>query len=231
MTGIKSAIAASWLRPSRLLLAIGCLCGGTWAVVTAWVAIGEAFQPGYLPELLEAIRARLPTIFPVHMATGGLALLLVPLTLVLRPWPRWHRVFGWLTALSVFIGGFSALIVAVHSGSPLLARIGFFVQGLAWIGFLSAGLVMIRRGRVRHHRRFMLMMAAVTSGAMVFRVLLAGFTSLWPAADYQPFYSLLTWLGWLLPLAAVVGWERLAMRRRAIGLKPSIASKRSGSTA
>jgi len=176
-----------------------------WAVWIGLAAIIEAFNLDDLPDLLAITAERLPAVFPIHMVSSGLTLVFLPLTIALRRWPRWHRMSGRLTSLCVVIGAVTALIVAVYSISPMLARVGFFAQGLIWITLLSAGLVMARRRRTSGHRRLMLMMTAVTSGAVLFRLALAGFVFCLPWADYKPFYSAIAWLGWMLPFA-VAAW-------------------------
>jgi hypothetical protein len=197
---------------TRYLLLMGYVCGAMLTARVGWVAIVEAFNPDDLPDLLAIIAERLPALFPIHMVSGGLALVLVPLTIALRRWPRWHRICGWLAGACVIIGGVTALVVAVYSVSPRLARVGFFIQGLSWIVLLSAGFVMIRRRRTGDHRRLMLMMAAVTSAAVLLRLALLGFVSCLPRADYRLFYSLTAWLAWLLPLGAVA-WATRSQRR------------------
>ena len=65
-----------------------------FVMLAAWKAMNTPFALDDFPEELAIKVELLPLIFPLHMVTGGLALLLVPLTFVARRHPRWHRPLG-----------------------------------------------------------------------------------------------------------------------------------------
>ena len=90
---------AIWRWPTRFILAIILL----FVTFVGLRAMSEAFNSGGFPEALAVKLDLLPLIFPLHMITGGMALLLVPTTILLRG-TRWHRWAGRLTAGDILAG-------------------------------------------------------------------------------------------------------------------------------
>jgi len=165
-------------------------------------AISEAWDNDGFPEALAVKLELLPFIFPVHMITGGLALLLVPLTLALRG-TAWHRVMGRIAAADIVVAGMTAIPVALEQPVTHVSAAGFATQALVWMGLLGYGLWSIRRRDYGRHRAAMLLMAAVTSGALFFRLYLA----LWKLGGirghFSTFYACDAWVAWALPLAVM----------------------------
>ncbi len=108
----------------------------------------------------------------------------------------------------VLVGGLTALPVAIGSHSVTMARAGFFVQSLVWMGLFAAGLHALWSGRRFRHARLMLAMAAVTTGAVWFRVLTGSAILL--GLPFEAVYGLAAWMAWLAPLALVMASPRLA---------------------
>lgn len=188
------------------------------AVFVTYVAfrgISESYDNEGFPEALAVKLELLPVIFPVHMVTGGLALLLVPAALLLRG-TRWHRLAGRLAATVILIAGVTAIPVAVVMPVTPVSAAGFVAQSVAWIVLLGAGIWSIRTRRVASHRASMLMLAAVTSGALFFRLYLGLWKVFGEARSFERFYALDAWIAWGLPLLAVAAWlQWSAPRRRA----------------
>jgi hypothetical protein len=171
------------------------------------VAIGSGMGLIALPyEMFELVR-RAPILFPAHMLSAAMALLLAPVVIMLRRRPELHKPLGRLLGGFVVIGGLTALPVAVMSHSAPLARAGFFVQGLVWLYLLGAAIAAIRVGNVRRHALLMLAMVAVTTGAVWFRVLTG--VAIVLHLPFEPVYALSAWIGWMLPLAFVLSEPRL----------------------
>lgn len=176
---------------------------------TALRAITESWDNDGFPEALAVKLELLPTVFPVHMVAGGLALVLVPLTLLARG-TRFHRWLGRITAADVVIAGATAIPVALQAPVTAVSAAGFFTQGILWMSLCGLGLWHIRNGRVEQHRRAMLLMAAVTSGAMFFRIWLALWMHYgWPR-QFKAFYACDAWIAWGIPFLVMlaVTWPR-----------------------
>lgn len=169
---------------------------------TALRAVSESWNNDGFPEALAVKLELLPVVFPVHMVTGGLALLLVPLMLALRG-TRWHRPLGWVTGADILAAGITAIPVAFTVPVTIVSAAGFITQASVWMALFGLGLWHIRNGRAAAHQRAMLMMAAVTSGAMFFRIYLALWSGFGWREGFHAFYALDAWIAWGLPLAVV----------------------------
>ena len=93
------------------------------------VAIGSGTGLIALPYEMFELARRAPILFPTHMLSSALALLLAPVVIIVRQRPKLHRPLGRLLGGFVVIGGLTALPVAIMSHSTPWARAGFFVQG------------------------------------------------------------------------------------------------------
>jgi hypothetical protein len=181
-----------------------------WAIVSAIAifvtsvaakALMQTFDQDDFPEALLVKVEALPVIFPLHMFAGALALVLIPLALLLCPWPRWHRAAGRIVAADVLVAGVTAFPVAWTEPVTPWSGAGFVAQAAVWLSFLALGIWNIRRGRIEQHRACMLLMTATASGAIFFRIYLASWAILGQGRHFAAFYSIDAWLAWVLPLA------------------------------
>lgn len=190
------------MSPARLaggaVLAVVLLLTAATAVVA--MLEGSGFLA--LPYDMLIVDLAAPVLFRLHMLASGLALALMPVVLALRHKANWHRPVGRLAAVAVVVGGLTALPVAVVGHSPVLARAGLFMQGTVWLALIGAGFAAIRAGRRRQHVKCMVAMVAVASGALWVRLVTAA-ASAWQL-PFDAVYSAICWLGWLLPLVAVL---------------------------
>jgi hypothetical protein len=175
---------------------------GLFVIQTAWKALSAPWQIDDFPEALYIKTELLPWTFPAHMIAGGLALLLVPAMVLLSRQPRWHRRLAWITVPVVAVAGVTAFPVALVAPVTPLSAWGFAAQGALWLALLVAGIWHIRGKRLAQHRAAMLLLAAVTSGAVFFRIFLALFAIFGHPRDYNAFYAADAWAAWALPLIA-----------------------------
>ena len=174
-----------------------------FVIQTAVKALRSPWQVDDFPEALAIKVELLPWLFPLHMVAGGLVLLLIPLTLLVRHWPRWHRPLGRITATVVLVAGLTAFPVALVAPVTPVSAWGFAAQGFVWLVLLALGLRNIRLRRRQAHRAAMLLMAATTTGAIFFRVYLALWAIFGTFRYYEAFYAADAWIAWTLPLAAM----------------------------
>jgi uncharacterized membrane protein YozB (DUF420 family) len=186
---------AIW-RSLRFLMLAGL---GIFVTYAAARATSEAWDNDGFPEALAVKLELLPYIFPAHMIAGGLALLLVPLALVLRG-TRFHKLAGRIAAADVIIAGLTAIPVALDQPVTRVSAAGFATQAIVWMALLGLGLWHIRRGNRAQHRVCMLLMAAVTSGALFFRLYLALWKLVGWHGAFNTFYACDAWIAWSLPL-------------------------------
>jgi hypothetical protein len=191
-------IAPAMLRMLRypLLAALA-----AFVIVTCVKALLSPLHVDDFPESLANKVELLPLAFPLHMVTGGLALLLVPAAFLLRHRPRWHRPMGRVAAIDVIVAGITAYPVALVAPVTQGSALGFAAQASAWLALLIAGSWCICTGRTQAHRACMLMMLSVTSGAIFFRIYLALWAIFAHGRQFELFYACDAWIAWGLPLA------------------------------
>ncbi len=195
-------------NPGRFALRIAILSLALVLIIPIGVvAIGSGLGVIALPYQMFELASRAPVLFPAHMLSSALALLLAPIVIAARKHPKFHRPLGRLLGVFVVIGGLTALPVAVMSHSSIAARAGFFVQGVVWISLLGAALLAIRQRNISRHAQLMVAMAAVTTGAVWFRLMTG--TAIILELPFEPIYGFAAWAGWMLPLAVVTFNPRL----------------------
>ena len=109
-----------------------------------------------------------------HTLSGVIALLAGPIQFSSRLRQRhlkFHRVFGRIYVVSVFIGAFTGIGLA--SGRPGLP--GTSMQAIAWIVCTTAAFITARNRQIVQHRQWMIRSYAVTFTFVSSRVL-----NLWP---------------------------------------------------
>ena len=196
-----------------------CVVGvGLFVVYTSLRAISESWNNDNFPEALGVKLELLPVIFPLHMISGGLALLLVPLTIALRHTP-WHKLAGRVAGIDVLIAGLTAIPVALEAPVTLLSAAGFTAQGCVWLALVVHGWWNIRHGKAAAHARAMLLVAAVTSGAVFFRIYLGLWARFGVHGYFKAFYACDAWAAWGLPLLA------MALLTRSTRTKNRVESK------
>lgn len=192
-------------RAGRSIVLIGLLA---LAIPTGLVALMQGVGSLKLPFNLFVVDQRLPVTFRLHMLAAGLSLLLIPLAIWL---PRRnlsaHRLAGRAAAACVVTGALTSVPVALLSESHVMARAGFLFQGAAWLALLIAGVQAVRQRRIADHKRFMLAMAGVATGAIWVRMTTT-IATVW-GLPFDPLYACAAWAGWIVPMW--VAW-RLAPR-------------------
>ena len=188
-------------RRAALLVLLSAI--GLFVIQTAWKALRAPWQIDDFPEALYIKTELLPWTFPAHMIAGGLALVLVPAMILLSRQRRWHRRLAWITVPVVAVAGITAFPVALVAPVTAVSAWGFAAQGAVWLALLAAGIWHVRGKRLAPHRAAMLLLAAVTSGAVFFRIFLALFALNGDPRHYQTFYAVDAWAAWGLPLIAM----------------------------
>ena len=103
----------------------------------------------------------------------------------------------------------SALAASV--ATPV-ARAGFFLQGTTWLTLVGLAVAAIRNGDATRHARLMVAVAAVASGAVFLRLVMAAAIAVdWP---FDTVYAAAAWLCWMLPLGMVAIWTTRVVPRR-----------------
>ena len=174
------------------------------AVPTGLFAVASGLGWVALPYELYLVSQRVPRAFSAHMTASGLALMSIPIALFVRRLGGPHRAVGRIAAASVVIGGLAALPVALASEAHPIARGGFLAQAIVWLALAASGIIAIRAGNMARHWRLMLCVAAVASGAIWLRLVIAATVS--TSWSFPAVYAAAAWLCWVVPLAVVALW-------------------------
>ena len=163
-----------------------------------------------MPEMAAYVK-QVPLAVWGHVLFGPIVLGLVPVQLsgrIRSRNPRLHRSSGRIYAGAVVIAAVAALGLVPGSVASPLARLGFVVLAILWIGFTALGIAAARRRDFAAHRRWMVRSLALTFAAVTLRVIMAPLmASGWTVAET---YDVTAWSSWLINLAVV----EYAMRHR-----------------
>jgi Predicted membrane protein (DUF2306) len=197
------------IKVSALIVAVSRLfiiaALGIFVTYVGLRGISESWDNDRFPESLAVKLELMPLLFPLHMITGGLALLLVPTAIYFRR-TRWHKLAGRTAAADILVAGLTAIPVALQAPVTPVSAAGFTAQAITWMTLLGFGIWNIRQGRVAAHQACMLMLAAVTSGALFFRVYLALSKLIVPFKYFYVFYAVDAWIAWGIPLLVMAVW-------------------------
>lgn len=160
--------------------------------------------------------------FALHVAFGGLALLLSPLQFAARlrtRVPAVHRAVGRVVVASIAVAGAAGLVLAPHSLAGAVGTAGFGLLAVLWLAFAGTAVRAIRHRDVAAHRRWMVRTFALTYAAVTLRlwlgVLIAAQTALAGVPEQVAFdraYLLVPFLAWV-PNLLVAEWYLAAGRR------------------
>jgi len=136
--------------------------------------------------------------FYMHIATGGLALLLgwVQFNQRIRTAaPALHRNLGKLYLLLALFSSVSAAYLAIHAEGGVIAATGFFCLAIVWFASTFMGYTSIVKGRVSRHQKFMIFSYAACFAAVTLRLWLPLLVVIF--GDFIKAYVLVAWLCWL----------------------------------
>ena len=154
------------------------------------------------------------SILAVHMVAGGLAVLLVPVQ-VSRMWRRGdrrkHVYLGWALVPIVTIAALTTPPISFNMDYPFWSEAGFALGSVAWFTALAMGIWSIKTKHYERHKRWMVMMAALSFGAVSFRLQLPVLRLFWHLDDVFPYIG---WTCWV-PNVLVVAWWWHRQNRRA----------------
>lgn len=204
-----SAVSAFKYVPPGLIHGVfGHWGEGIVAVWTAFVVEGITRGADHVAHHI----ANVGSILAVHMIAGGLAVLLVPLQ-VSRMWRRGdrrkHVYLGWALVPIVTIGALTTPPISFNMTYPLWSEAGFALGSIAWFGALVMGIWHIRHRNLEQHRRWMVMMAALSFGAVSFRLQLPILRLFW---DMDVVFPYLGWTCWVPNVLVVAWWWRRDIR-------------------
>jgi uncharacterized membrane protein len=163
--------------------------------------------------------------FYLHIACGGLALLLSPVQFLARlraRAPRVHRAVGRVALVAIGIAGLAGLVLAPVSLAGPVGTVGFGLLAVLWLTFATTAFRAIRRGDVDSHRRWMVRTFALTYAAVTLRlwlfllmILQTNLAGVDGDTAFHRAYLLVPFLSWV-PNLLVAEWYLATRRRHAV---------------
>jgi uncharacterized membrane protein len=199
-----------WLLLSAVAIAVFAPLPYAFASLAELTANDVPLAANYVdrPPLVQAA-------FYVHIAFGGLALLLSPFQFMTRlraRAPRVHRVVGRIAVGSIGLAGLGGLVLAPYSLAGPVGTVGFGLLAVLWIAFATTAFRAIRRGDVVAHRRWMIRTFALTYAAVTLRLWLGVLVFVQVSAGgvdgdiaFDRAYLLVPFLSWV-PNLLVAEW-------------------------
>lgn len=156
-----------------------------------------------------------PLAFYSHIILASLALALVPFQL----WPglrkkriQVHRAFGRVYGITVLASGIGGFWLAATAELGDLAKWGFGLLAIVWIGTTSYGILLAMRGNPAAHQRWMIRSASLTMAAVTLRVYLG--LAVVAGLSYEDVSGVLAWMCWVPNLVVAEFIARQSIRKR-----------------
>jgi uncharacterized membrane protein len=151
----------------------------------------------------------------IHAVCAGAALLIGPWQFfapIRRRWPALHRWMGRSYVTLCAIAGSVGLFLAWNASSGDVARSGFFVLAIVWLGCTGMAYTRALRRDFIAHRAWMTRSFALTFAAVTLRAYLP--LSAVPHLSFQMIYPWTAWASWIPNLAIAEWWLRSGGRLR-----------------
>jgi uncharacterized membrane protein YozB (DUF420 family) len=204
MTSTKSAVAiSSGKPPPRRRFGRTGWCVMTFLCFTtlAFVAHYLQFDPASYFEEQRAVYLQREVMLGLHICGAMVALAVGPfqfLPRLRRGNARVHRTLGVTYLSAATVGGLGGLGMASTAYTGIVASLGFATMGLCWLACTWTGFVMIMRGRVDDHRRWMIRSFSLVFGGVTLRLILGTYSAVegW-VHTWLPFHTAYTATSWL----------------------------------
>lgn len=140
-----------------------------------------------------------PIAFYSHVIFGSIGLLLGPyqfLRFLRNKYPRSHKVIGKIYIVSCLIGSTSGFYIALNADGGWTARLGFVIGGVLWFFTSLKGYLVIRKGLVTEHSKWMIRSYALTFAAVTLRIWIGVLLGIYKL-EYMDAYRIVAWLSWV----------------------------------
>lgn len=151
----------------------------------------------------------------VHAGLAATALITGPWQFIPRlraRWPRVHRMLGRVYVFSCIVGGAAGLLLASGTSAGPIARAGFGLLAVVWIGVNANAFRLALAGRYAEHRQWMIRSFALTFGAVLLRVYVPVSQAM--GIEFMTAYRAISWLAWVPNLIVAELYIRGLPRRR-----------------
>lgn len=178
------------------------------AFIVVGYAVGLLWVPDLRQPFLQARIADAPLAVFGHIAASAIALAIGPFQLSTRLRTRrlqLHRWMGRLYIISVIVGGFSAIALAMTSMGGVPAHVGFGLLGVLWVLTALVAFHRIKVYDIADHRRWMIRSYSLAFAAVTLRIYLPIALGVMRLPIDQA-YPTISWLCWVPNLIVAEWW-------------------------
>lgn len=169
-------------------------------------AVAISIAPAIRPPLVRDLFAVWPLAAPAHFFGGAIALVVGAFQVNSRLRARCltlHRWMGRTYLIAVAVAGVAGFALALESFAGPVARSGFALLAIFWLGSSATAYVQIRRRNIEAHRKWMIRSYALTFAAVTLRIYLPA--SQIAGIHFMVAYPAIAWLCWV-PNLLVAEW-------------------------
>ena len=134
----------------------------------------------------------------VHAGLAATALITGPWQFIPRlraRRPRVHRILGRVYVFCCLVGGGAGLLLASGTSAGPIARAGFGLLAIVWIGINANAFRLALAGRYAEHREWMIRSFVLTFGAVTLRIYLPAAQAM--GIEFMTAYRAISWLAWV----------------------------------
>jgi len=106
-----------------------------------------------------------------------------------------HRLLGKIYVLAVIPSGITGLIVGFYATGNLMSKLGFIGLAIGWLVCTIIAFLVIKKGKVQQHQKWMMRSYAFCFAFVTFRIYLGLGTAM--GMEFNDFYSYLSFLSWV----------------------------------
>ena len=187
---------------------------GLVALLTSIYAVG-VLAVGVPPALQPSFEVR-PGFFYVHIACGGVALILGLLQFhagLRRRFVQWHRRTGIFYLVMVCMSGSAAFNLSFSTATGSIAGWGFRLLSIFWICATAMAYLRIIKRDITHHREWMIRSYALTLSAVTLRIeLIVGLVA--TGGDFEVVYPVIAFACWIPNWIIAEFWIHFSRRYR-----------------
>jgi len=140
-------------------------------------------------------------VFRIHIVFGMIAMFAAPTQFSKTLRQRhilWHKRFGYIYVVSVFLSGLSGFVVAQFAMGGIMSRIGFTILSVIWLVSTYKAISSIIKKNIVGHQKWMIRSFALTFSAIPLRLMLL--IPLFFNVEFIEIYKLASWLCWIINL-------------------------------
>ena len=139
--------------------------------------------------------------FKTHISLGLLAILTGPfqfLKKVRKTSLVLHKTIGYIYVTCVCLSSITGFIIAQYAMGGPITSVGFSILSFFWLFTTLRAFLLIYKGDINGHKKWMFLSYSLTFAAITQRTLLL--IPLLTTVAFMPIYQLSAWLPWLLNL-------------------------------